>query len=91
MTAQADIPVTLVRAPEVGAVRTEDVSARMLGSARSLFLHGLAVLGAAILLGIAEAIAVWMGALLLAVGLLVVAGGVALAGVISRVSVRPRH
>jgi hypothetical protein len=91
MTVQAEVPISLARGHELSTVATEDRSARMLGSARSLFLHGLAVLGAAILLGVAEAIAVWMGALLVALGMLVVAGGVALAGVISRVSVRPRH
>ena len=91
MTAQADVPVSLVRHSGLGASAPEDRSARILGSARSLFLHGLAVLAAAILLGIAEAVAIWMGALLVALGLLVVAACVALAGFVSRLSVRPRH
>jgi hypothetical protein len=63
----------------------------MLGSARSLFLHGLAVLGAAILLGVAEALSLWMGTLLVALGLVFVAGVLALAGVIIRFGVRPSH
>ena len=91
MTVQADVPLSLARGSELGTAAPVDRSARMLGTARSLFLHGLAVLGAAILLGIAEALTVWMGALLLALGMLTIAGGVALAGVISRFSVRPRH
>jgi len=91
MTVQADVPISLAPGSGLGTAAPEDRSARMLGSARSLFLHGLAVLGAAILLGIAEVLAVWMGALLVAFGLLVVSAGVALAGVISRFSVRPRH
>ena len=92
MTVQAEVPVSLAHGRGLGSAATDDDrSARMLGSARLLFLRGLAVLAAAILLGIAEALAVWMGALLVALGLLLVAGGVALAGVISRVSVRPHH
>ena len=91
MTTQADVPISLARGPALRTATPEDRSARMLGSARSLFLHGLAVLGAAILLGIAEALSLWMGALLVAFGLLVVAGVVALTGVISRFGVRPRH
>lgn len=91
MTVHADLPVSLARGRGLGSAATDDRSARMLGSARLLFLRGLAVLAAAILLGIAEALAVWMGALLVALGLLLVAAGVALAGVISRVSVRPHH
>jgi len=91
MTVQADVPIPLPGDGGLGTTTPDDRPARMLGSARSLFLHGLAVLGVAILLGIAEVLAVWMGALLVAFGLLVVSAGVALAGVISRFSVRPRH
>jgi hypothetical protein len=91
MTVQADAPVPFSGAGELGTAATTNRSARMLGSARSLFLHGLAVLGSAILLGIAEALSLWMGALLVGFGLLVVAAGVALTGVISRLGVRPRH
>jgi len=91
MTVQADVPIPLPGDGELGTTATKNRSARMLGSARSLFLHGLGVLGAAILLGIAEALSLWMGALLVAFGLLVVSAGVALAGAISRFSVRPRH
>ncbi len=90
MTVQADVPIPLPGGGELGTA-TKIPPARMLGSARSLFLHGLAVLGAAILLGIAEALSLWMGALLVAFGLLIVAGVVALTGVISRLGVRPRH
>ena len=91
MTVQADVPIPLPGDGELGTTAAANWSARMLGSARSLFLHGLAVLGAAILLGVAEAVSLWMGALLVALGLLVVAGGFALTGVISRIGVRPRH
>jgi hypothetical protein len=91
MTVHADVPIPLPGDDELGPTATKNRSARMLGSARSLFLHGLAVLGGAILLGIAEALSLWMGALLVALGLLVVAGGVALTGVLSRFGVRPRH
>ena len=91
MTVQAHVPLPLPGDGELGTTAAKSRSARMLGSARSLFLHGLAVLGAAILLGIAEAVSLWMGSLLVALGLLVVAGGFALTGVISRIGVRPRH
>jgi hypothetical protein len=91
MTVQADVPLSLSRGPSLGSEAPQARSARILGSAKSLFLHGLAVLGAAILLGLAEALAVWMGALLVAFGLLVVAAVVALIGVISRFTDRPRH
>ena len=91
MTVQADVPIPLPGDGELGTTATTNGSARMLKSARSLFLYGLAVLGAAILLGVAEAVSLWMGALLVALGLLVVAGGFALTGVISRIGVRPRH
>lgn len=77
MTAQADVPVSLVRV-------TEARPARMLGSARRLFLHGFAVLAIAVLLGIAEALALWMGALLVGAGLIVAAAGLALVGFIGR-------
>ena len=91
MTVQAHVPMPLPGDGERRTPASADRSARMFGSARSLLLHGLAVLGAAILLGISEALALWMGALLVAIGLLAVAGVVALAGVISRFGVRPRH
>jgi len=91
MTVQAHVPIPLPGDKGPGTTVPADRSTRILGSARSLFLHGIAVLGVAILLGLAEALAVWMGALLVALGLLVVAGGMALAGVISRIGVRPRH
>lgn len=82
MTAQADVPVGLART--AGAVTAHGASARMLRWARRLFLQGLAVLSVAIVLGIAEALSVWMGALVVAVGLLVVAAGAALIGLIAR-------
>lgn len=91
MTVQANVSVPLPGNGGLGTTATTNRSARMLGSARSLFQHGLAVLGAAILLGVAEALSLWMGALLVALGLVFVAGVVALASVISRFGVRPRH
>jgi hypothetical protein len=91
MTVQADVPIPLTRGSGLSTPVAEDLSARLLGSARSLFLHGLAVLGVAILLGIAETLAVWMGALLVAFGLLIIAGVVALVGLLSRFSIRPHH
>jgi hypothetical protein len=91
MTARADVPISLPGDGELATTGPEDRSTRMLGSARSIFLHSLAVLGAAILLGIAETLSVWMGALLVAIGMLIIAGVVALVGVLSRFSVRRRH
>lgn len=91
MTVQAHVPMPLPGDGEPGATAAKIRSARILGSARSLFLHGLAVLAGAILLGVAEALSLWMGALLVALALLVVAGGFALTGVVSRIGVRPRH
>ncbi len=91
MTVQADVPVPLPGNGGLGTAASTHRSARMLGSARSLFLHGLAVLGAAILLGVAEALSLWMGTLLVALGLVFVAGVLALAGVIIRFGVRPSH
>jgi hypothetical protein len=88
MTAQADVPVAL--ASGSGAVATHDASARILGWARRLFLQGLAVLTGAIVLGIAEALSVWMGALIVACGLLVVAASAALVGLIARLERAPR-
>ncbi|MGI9084870.1 MAG: hypothetical protein ACR2FE_06210 [Aeromicrobium sp.] len=77
MTAQADVPVSLARS-------AEDIHARMVDSARSMFLRGLAVLAAAVLLGIAEALAMWMGALIVAAGLLVLAAFAAVAGLVTK-------
>ena len=69
MAAQTDVPI----APT-----------GLLGSARRLFLHGLAVLAAAVLLGIAELVSLWVGALLVGIAMLVLAAVAALAGLIGR-------
>jgi hypothetical protein len=56
----------------------------MLGSARRLSMRGIMVVAVAALLGVAEAVSLWMGALLVGVGLLVVAGVFAIIGLIGR-------
>jgi hypothetical protein len=92
MTAQPEVPISLAHAAEL-TTASKNGSVRMLGSARRLLLHGLVVIAAAVLLGVAEAVSLWMGALLVGFGLLVAAGSLALIGIIGRfgaTSTRPR-
>lgn len=85
MTAQTDVPVSIARSIARTGEAPADASERMLGSARRLFLHGLALLAVAVALGIAETLALWMGALIVAALLLVVAAFATLAGLIGRI------
>ena len=82
MTAHADVPAALARGTD--PVLAHDAPTRIFGLARRLFLQGLAVLAGAIVLGIAESLSVWMGALVVAFGLLIVAACAALIGLIAR-------
>ncbi|MGH3459465.1 phage holin family protein [Aeromicrobium sp.] len=85
MTAQTEVPVSIARTGEP----LVDASERMLGSAKRLFLHGLVLLLVAVALGIAETLALWMGALIIAALFLVVAAFATLAGLIGRLGSRP--
>lgn len=84
MTAQTEVPVSIARTGELA-----DASERMLGSAKRLFMHGLALVVVAAALGIAETLALWMGALMVAALLLVVAAFATLAGLIGRLGSHP--
>ena len=89
MTAEVHIPAVVPRVSELAS--EEDVSVRMLGTAKRLLWDGFALLALAVMLGVAEAIALWFGAVIVAIGLLSIGGLIAVAALVWRVGVRQRH
>jgi len=89
MTAEVHIPAVVPRVSELAS--EEDVSARMLGTAKRLLRDGFALLAFAMLLGIAEAVTLWFGAVIVAIGLLSVGVLIAVAALVWMVGVRQRH
>ena len=92
MTAEVHIPAVVPpRVGERASPTTEDVSTRMLGTARRLVRDGFALLAIAAILGIAETIALWFGAVIVAIGLLSVGVLLAVAALVWKVGVRQRR
>ena len=89
MTAEVHIPAVVPRMSELAS--EEDVPARMLGTAKRLVRDGFALLAIAAMLGIAEAVALWFGAVIVAIGLLSVGVLIAVAALVRKVGVRQRH
>jgi len=89
MTAEVHIPAVVPRMSELAF--EENVPARMLGTAKRLVRDGFALLAIAAMLGIAEAVALWFGAVIVAIGLLSVGALIAVAALVWKVGVRQRH
>ena len=90
MTAEVHIPAVVPPVSEVAST-AEDVSARMLGTAKRLLRDGFALLAIAVMLGIAETVALWFGAVIVAIGLLSIGTLIALAALVVKVGVRQRR
>lgn len=91
MTAEVHIPAVVPRVSELASPTTEDVSARMLDTAKRLMRDGFALLAIAAMLGIAETVALWFGAVIVAIGLLSIGVLIAVAALVWKVGVRRRH
>jgi hypothetical protein len=89
MTAHVDTPIPLV--PGGSGSALEAVSERMLAMAKHLLFDGFALLALALMLGVAETIALWFGAAIVAFGLIVVGALIAIAGLVSKAGTRRRH
>ena len=79
MTAQ---PQTVVLSAPAG--RPSHAPTRTFALALRLFVHGLAVLATSVVLGVAQALELWMGALVVALALIVLAAVAALVGLVGR-------
>ncbi len=89
MTAEVHIPAVVPPVSEVASA--EDVSARMLGTAKRLLRDGFALLAVAVMLGIAETVALWFGAVIVAIGLLSIGTLIAVTALVVKVGVRQRR